>query len=188
MQFLICHAGRKRNLFSRRAHARALLDSLFASRGKTEGSGAPKGASNHCPRTADKSTQSAQTNLRAEARQNRGVLAFRRSTAALASAVATASGSAPEPRFLGRGWGGCFARLGPVQSSELLADRSFCRPSGAPEPPGCGVHNPPAGTAPAPPFRHAFRKGALDERDSLYVTEAGTDVKMASRRRRHEGC
>jgi len=142
MQFLICHAGRKRNLFSWRARARA-LQSHFEVRShpaaRAEGSGAPKGASNHCPRIADKSTQSAQTNLRAEARQNRGALAFRRSTAALASAVATASGSAPEPRFLGRGWGGCFARLGPVQSSELLADRSFCRPSSAPEPPGCGL-------------------------------------------------
>jgi hypothetical protein len=49
------------------------------------------------------------------------------------------TGSAPEPRFLGRGWGECFARLGPVQSSELLADRSLCRPSGAPEPPECGL-------------------------------------------------
>ena len=75
MQFLICHAGRKRNLFSRRAHARA-LQSHFEVRShpaaRAEGSGAPKGASNHCPRIADKYTQSAQTNLRAEARQNAG--------------------------------------------------------------------------------------------------------------------
>ena len=37
--------------------------------------------------------------------------------------------------------------------------------------------NPPAGTAPAPLFRHAFRKGALDERGDGHVTEMGTDVK-----------
>ena len=37
--------------------------------------------------------------------------------------------------------------------------------------------NPPAGTALAPLFRHAFRKGALDERGDGYVTEMGTNVK-----------
>jgi hypothetical protein len=37
--------------------------------------------------------------------------------------------------------------------------------------------NPPAGTAPAPLFRHAFRKGALDERGDAHVTEMGTNVK-----------
>jgi hypothetical protein len=133
--------GRHRSL-SRRVRARALPTTTENSHplAKNRGKRSAERPSNHCPRIADKSTQSAQTNLRAEARQNRGALAFRRSTAALASAVATASGSAPEPRFLGRGWGGCFARLGPVQSSELLADRSFCRPSGAPKPPGSGVY------------------------------------------------
>jgi hypothetical protein len=40
--------------------------------------------------------------------------------------------------------------------------------------------NPPAGTAPAPPFRHAFRKGVLNERAGGYVTEMGTDVKSES--------
>ena len=40
--------------------------------------------------------------------------------------------------------------------------------------------NPPAGTAPAPPFRHAFRKGVLNERGGGYVTEMGTDVKSES--------
>jgi hypothetical protein len=124
--------GRHRSL-SRRVRARALPTTTENSHplAKNRGKRSAERPSNHCPRIADKSTQSAQT--------NRGALAFRRSTAALASAVATASGSAPEPRFLGRGWGGCFARLGPVQSSELLADRSFCRPSGAPKPPGSGL-------------------------------------------------
>ena len=55
MQFLICHAGRKRSLFSRRARARA-LQSHFEVRShpaaRAEGSGAPKGASNQCPRIA----------------------------------------------------------------------------------------------------------------------------------------
>ena len=37
--------------------------------------------------------------------------------------------------------------------------------------------NPPAGTALAPLFRHAFRKGALDERGDAHVTEMGTNVK-----------
>ena len=40
------------------------------------------------------------------------------------------------------------------------------------------IGNSPAGTAPAPPFRHAFRKGVpRTERDSLYVTDTGTLVK-----------
>ena len=107
---------------------------------KKAGSEAPKGA---CHPLAAHRRQvyavCANQSARGSAPKSRGALAFRRFTAALASAVATASGSAPEPRFLGRGWGGCFARLGPVQSCELLADRSLCRPSGAPEPPGSGV-------------------------------------------------
>ena len=41
--------------------------------------------------------------------------------------------------------------------------------------------NPPAGTAPAPLFRHAFRKGALNERGGGYVTDSGTCVKSSRR-------
>ncbi len=37
--------------------------------------------------------------------------------------------------------------------------------------------NPPAGTALAPPFRPAVRKGALNERGGSRVTELGTNVK-----------
>jgi hypothetical protein len=37
--------------------------------------------------------------------------------------------------------------------------------------------NPPAGTALAPPLRHAFRKGALNERGDENVTKIGTNVK-----------
>jgi hypothetical protein len=40
--------------------------------------------------------------------------------------------------------------------------------------------NPPAGTAPAPLFRLAFRKGALNERGGSYVTETETNVKTVS--------
>jgi len=35
---------------------------------------------------------------------------------------------------------------------------------------------PRAGTAPAPPLRPAFRKGALGERDSVFVTQTVTNV------------
>ena len=51
------------------------------------GGGAPKGASNQCPRIADKFTPVCATHLRAEAARSRGPLAFRRSTAALAPAT-----------------------------------------------------------------------------------------------------
>ena len=83
--------GRHRSL-SRRVRARALPTTTENSHplAKNRGKRSAERPSNHCPRIADKSTQSAQTNLRAEARQNQGALAFRRSTAALASAVATA--------------------------------------------------------------------------------------------------
>jgi hypothetical protein len=87
-------AGEKKTKRSRGAPASEfcqVLRSQFASPRKTEGSGAPKGASNQCPRV-----------FRARKRAKcRGALAFRRSAAALATPVATSIGSAPEPRFLG---------------------------------------------------------------------------------------
>jgi hypothetical protein len=39
------------------------------------------------------------------------------------------------------------------QLSTLRADRSFCRPTGDPGPPGCGLAIPPAGTAPRSAFQ-----------------------------------
>jgi hypothetical protein len=39
----------------------------------------------------------------------------------------------------------------------------------------------------APLFRHAFRKGALDERDVSYVTDMGTDVNAHHEIGDHEG-
>ena len=68
-----------------------------------------------------------------------------------------ACGSEPTPplssstRFLGRGPHQALPEAGLSQSSELLADRSWCRPGVFPEPPGDGSDEPPsAGTALAP--------------------------------------
>ena len=106
---------------------------------KTEGSGAPKGASNHCPRIADKSTQSAQNqSARGSAPKSGrarlpalhcGTRQRSRNHIWLSSRTAF-----PQTRLAG-----CFARFCPVQLSELLAVRSSCRTSGTPEPPGCGL-------------------------------------------------
>src|SRR5262249_59449660 len=68
-----------------------------------------------------------------------------------------------------------------LRLSTLRADRSFCRSTGDPEPPGSGLAIPRAGTAPR--FRPSglpFRKGALNERGDEYVTKIGT---LSSRRR-----
>jgi len=53
-----------------------------------------------------------------------GAPALRRFTAALASAVATTSGSAPDPRFLDSAGAGVLPAFEPAQCCELLADRS----------------------------------------------------------------
>ena len=78
-------------------------------------------------------------------------------------------GSAPEPGFpktdfasVLPAWPSC------LRLSTLRADRSFCRPTGDPEPPGSGLAIPRAGTAPR--FRLSglpFRKGALHERGGV---------------------
>ena len=91
-------------------------------------------------------------------------------------------GSAPEPGFpktdfasVLPAWPSC------LRLSTLRADRSFCRPTGDPEPPGSGLANPRAGTSPR--FRLSglpFRKGALHERGGLYVTETRTNVNRSS--------
>ena len=63
------------------------------------------------------------------------------------------------------------------QSSDVVADRSSCRPGVYPEPPGSGGDEPPpAGTAPAPPAGVTGCR-PFGERDSAYVAEAGTIVK-----------
>jgi hypothetical protein len=88
-------------------------------------------------------------------------------------------GSAPEPGFpptnragVLPAWPSC------LRLSTLRADRSFCRSTGDPEPPGSGLAYPRAGTAPR--FRLSglpFRKGALHKRGDDYVTEIVTIVK-----------
>jgi hypothetical protein len=55
--------------------------------------------------------------------------------------------------------------------STLRADRSFCRPTGDPGPPGCGVAIPPAGTAP---------RSAFSGMPFRYVTVSRTNVKRSS--------
>jgi hypothetical protein len=130
----------------------------------------------HCPRTADKSMQSAQTNLRAAARQKVGARSPSGASLRLASAVATTSGSAPDPRFLGRGRAGVLPVVSLSKSCELLADRSFCRPSGAPEPPGSGLQI----RARAPHSLHfqvCLENTSVGERDSGNVTVLVTIVK-----------
>ena len=72
-------------------------------------------------------------------------------------------GSAPEPGFPKTDLAGVLpARPSCLRLSTLRADRSFCRSTGDPEPPGSGLAIPRAGTAPR--FRLSglpFRKGAL---------------------------
>jgi hypothetical protein len=93
-----------------------------------------------------------------------GAPAFRRFTAALTIGYHP-DGSAPEPGFLKAWRAGCFALRAArrLKLSTLRADRSFCRSTGAPEPPGTDRINPRAGTAPAPSSESALAKGALKQ-------------------------
>jgi len=97
----------------------------------------------------------------AAARLAIGALAFRRSAAALATGYHP-DGSAPDPRFPPPAKARCFARFGNwLRLSTLRADRSCCRPSGEPEPPGSGLQI----RARGPPLlrlRKCPRDGALD--------------------------
>ena len=71
---------------------------------------------------------------------------------------------------------GCFARFAKLpRLSTLRADRSLCRSTGDPKPPGCGAASSARGHRRSLwSLRHAFRKGALSERDSLFVSELET--------------
>jgi hypothetical protein len=103
-----------------------------------KGSGAPKGAlSNQCPR---------QARLRAAGR------AARRPSALTLAALATGSTRWLSPRtgFPAAFANGGFARFALrtlPRLSTLRADRSLCRSTGDPGPPGCGLAIPRAGTA-----------------------------------------
>ena len=70
----------------------------------------------------------------------RGALAFRRSAAALARANASALAQLQFPRFLRPDLDGRYPSIC-LESTELLGDRSSCRPSGGPEPPGNGLRD-----------------------------------------------
>jgi hypothetical protein len=76
--------------------------------------------------------------------------------------------SAPEPRFPGPGSGGSFARLHLSQSSELLTDRSSCRTSGTPEPPGSGVTSPARRNRTRSVVRRVSRSRPSSERDACW--------------------
>ena len=66
--------------------------------------------------------------------------------------------------------------------STLRADRSFCRPTGDPEPPGSGSHLSARGDRISLRLSGLpFRKGALGERDRDDVTETETSVKRCHR-------
>src|SRR5262249_57854638 len=103
------------------------------------------------------------------------------SLAALASGYCP-DGSAPEPGFLKTRRIGVLPvrRIG-LELSTPRADRSFCRSTGDPEPPGSGAHilrarAPP----PAPSFESALAKGALSEQGTIHVTRSVTRVKRSS--------
>jgi hypothetical protein len=92
-----------------------------------------------------------------------------------------ACGSEPTPplssstRFLGRGRYQALLEAGLSQSSELLADRSWCRPGVFPEPPGDGSDEPPpAGTALAPAAGVTRRPSCTRARFVTSVSAIGT--------------
>jgi hypothetical protein len=71
------------------------------------------------------------------------------------------------------------ARRRRLELSTLRADRSFCRPTGAPGPPGSGSH--PSARGHRIPLRFPkvpSRKAPLDERDFYLVSEKGTNVNI----------
>ena len=92
-----------------------------------------------------------------------------------------ACGSEPTPpfssstRFRGRGCHQALPEAGLSQSSELLADRSWCRPGVFPEPPGNGSDEPPsAGTALAPAAGVTRRPSCSGARFVTFVSEIRT--------------
>ena len=110
----------------------------------------------------------------------------RRPSALTLAALTTGSypdGSAPEPGFLKESSiSQVFCPLASSpQLSTLRADRSFCRSTGDPGPPGSGWHIRARAPRLAPLFQACLSgKGALDERDVGYVTRLGTNVKGLS--------
>jgi hypothetical protein len=126
--------------------------------GRGRGGGAPTGASNHCPR--HKSKRCRLHALRARKRTQRGALASRRSTAALAKAFTSSLSFGP--RFLEKpGANGLPALPGPGAASSSQPGRS-ARRAGSRSCPGAGLRAPPAGTALAP-LQGSSREASLDD-------------------------
>ncbi len=179
--------GENKNPFSRRVprprfayhhNNKALLDSLPSPHDPKRGAERRKAHPNQCPRHTRQATPLDADARGAEARQDAalpsGALAFRRSTAALAKALTPRLSSGP--RFLELPGANGRTLPGASAASTSRTGRSAGRVM--PKPPGCGLAIPPAGTAPAPPFRHAFRKGVprLSE-ICTYVIDPVTVVK-----------
>ena len=62
-----------------------------------------------------------------------------------------------------------------LELSTLRADRSFCRPTGAPGPPGSGSHSSARGHRTRSASESALAKASLDERDVLVCNQYGDD-------------
>ncbi len=164
------------------------IDSLPANK---EGSGAPKGACHPCPRLRKQVCATCATHLlrgcapstppspACGGGSGRGRARLSALTLAALATGYHPDGSAPEPGFPKTDFASVLpARPSCLRLSTLRADRSLCRSTGDPEPPGSGLAYPRAGTAPR--FRLSglpFRKGALNERGVEYVTGMRTDVK-----------
>ena len=134
----------------------------------------------HCP-TNVRASQTSVRNLRnssAGAARAIPLREVRRLSALTLAALATGfypDGSAPEPGFP-QPWlaGICPLRQTMPQLSTLRADRSYCRSTGDPEPPGCGWQAARGHRASLSSLRHAFRKGALNKARWCSITETGT--------------
>jgi hypothetical protein len=132
---------------------------------KKEGSRAPKGAlSNQCPRKGRLRAFGSPVLRCLQERIGEGA---RRLSALTLAALATGfypDGSTPEPGFPRLSLAGfCPFRQTMPQLSTLRADRSYCRSTGDPEPPGCGWQSARGHRASLSSLRHAFRKGALNK-------------------------
>ena len=115
-----------------------------------EGSGAPKGAlSNQCPRQARRRALPHFPSPLAGGGSGRGCARLSALTLAALATGFYPDGSAPEPGFPQASAQQVFCPLRRKlpRLSTLRADRSLCRSTGDPEPPGCGLAIPPAGTA-----------------------------------------
>jgi len=119
---------------------------------------------------------------RLRGRVGRGAPAYRRSAAALATGYYP-DGSAPEPGFPKDSSSQVFCPLASSHRlSTLRADRSFCRSTGAPEPPGNGsqsirARGPHSLRLPKVPSRKAPSTSEM----KAYVTQSVTEIKQPSR-------